>query len=206
MWSWKWMRRITTGSRMENEKRKIIFQIHEGSIQQQGQRPEPPGAGLVVFAWSIRVFIVLYGCDCAHARLFFRAIYGRQFRSRSIFWRWSEGLWFRKNRKVSGFNGNRRKPCRRFREKDSFCGEFWVRCFVTIYQVFFPDNSQMLDCHLFDDIRTGNQYQVAGTSTPAKQFPIMQRSIKSPGWISVQVPEEPVSILSFYIKGNIGLW
>ena len=29
----------------------------------------------------------LYGCDCAHARLFFRAIYGRQFRSRSIFWR-----------------------------------------------------------------------------------------------------------------------
>ena len=138
----------------------------------------------------------LYGCDCAHARLFFRAIYGRQFRSRSIFWRWSEGLWFRRNRKVSGFNGNRRKPCRRFREKDSFCGEFWVRCFVTIYQVFFPDNSQMLDCHLFDDIRTGNQYQVAGTSTPAKQFPIMQRSIKSPGWISVQVPEEPVSILS----------
>ena len=28
---------------------------------------------------SIRVFIVLYGCDCARARLFFRAIYGRQF-------------------------------------------------------------------------------------------------------------------------------
>jgi hypothetical protein len=73
MWNWSWMRRITTGSRTENEKRKIIFQIHEGSIQQQDQRPEPPGAGLVVFAWSIRVFIVLYGCDCAHARLFFRA-------------------------------------------------------------------------------------------------------------------------------------
>ena len=64
MWNWSWMRRITTGSRTENEKRKLIYQIHEGSIQQQGQRPEPPGAGLVVFAWcSMAAIVPTRGCS-----------------------------------------------------------------------------------------------------------------------------------------------
>ena len=74
----------------------------------------------------------------------------------------------------------------------------WIAICLTISEL-------VISTRLQGRLRRQNSSQL-WTSTPAKQFPIMQRSIKSPGWISVQVPEEPVSILSFYIKGNIGLW